>query len=109
MLSNALKAIFGSRNERILKGFRRQVAAINVLEPRFQALSDDAFMARFGAWRGPYEEGTLFFYVDEYIKDASTHDQAVADKAVADCFASQDYIEGRRAFMDKRKPVWTGR
>ncbi|MEO8808576.1 MAG: ATPase, partial [Burkholderiaceae bacterium] len=35
-----------------------------------EALSDDAFMARFGAWRGPYEEGTLFFYVDEYIKDA---------------------------------------
>jgi SpoVK/Ycf46/Vps4 family AAA+-type ATPase len=35
-----------------------------------EALSDDAFMARFGAWRGPYEEGTLFFYIDEYIKDA---------------------------------------
>jgi hypothetical protein len=25
---------------------------------------------RHGAWRGPYEEGTLFFYIDEYIKDA---------------------------------------
>ena len=35
-----------------------------------EALSDDSFMARFGAWRGPYEEGTLFFYIDEYIKDA---------------------------------------
>ncbi len=35
-----------------------------------EALSDDAFMARYGAWRGPYEEGTLFFYIDEYIKDA---------------------------------------
>jgi SpoVK/Ycf46/Vps4 family AAA+-type ATPase len=34
------------------------------------ALADEAFMARHGAWRGPYEEGTLFFYVDEYIKDA---------------------------------------
>ncbi|MGH8458957.1 MAG: AAA family ATPase, partial [Nevskiales bacterium] len=30
----------------------------------------EAFMARHGAWRGPYEEGTLFFYVDEYVKDA---------------------------------------
>ena len=27
-------------------------------------------MQRHGAWRGPYEEGTLFFYIDEYIKDA---------------------------------------
>ena len=35
-----------------------------------EALSDDAFMTRYGAWRGPYEEGTLFFYIDEYIKDA---------------------------------------
>ncbi len=35
-----------------------------------EALSDDAFMARHGGWRGPYEEGTLFFYIDEYIKDA---------------------------------------
>jgi SpoVK/Ycf46/Vps4 family AAA+-type ATPase len=34
------------------------------------ALSDEAFMIRHGAWRGPYEEGTLFFYIDEYIKDA---------------------------------------
>jgi len=34
------------------------------------ALSDAAFVERFGAWRGAYEEGTLFFYLDEYIKDA---------------------------------------
>jgi enoyl-CoA hydratase len=47
--------------------------------------------------------------IDEYVKDADKRDQALADKAVADCFASQDYVEGRRAFMEKRKPVWTGR
>lgn len=35
-----------------------------------EALSDDAFIARHGGWRGPYEEGTLFFYLDEYVKDA---------------------------------------
>ena len=35
-----------------------------------EALADDAFMLRHGGWRGPYEEGTLFFYIDEYIKDA---------------------------------------
>ncbi len=34
------------------------------------ALSDEAFVQRYGAWRGPYEEGTLFFYIDEYVKDA---------------------------------------
>ncbi|HET7792068.1 MAG TPA: AAA family ATPase [Rhizobacter sp.] len=35
-----------------------------------ESLSDAAFMQRHGAWNGPYEEGTLFFYIDEYIKDA---------------------------------------
>jgi SpoVK/Ycf46/Vps4 family AAA+-type ATPase len=35
-----------------------------------ELLSDDAFITRHGGWRGPYEEGTLFFYIDEYIKDA---------------------------------------
>ena len=29
-----------------------------------------AFMERFGVWRGPYEEGTLFFYLDEYAKES---------------------------------------
>ena len=35
-----------------------------------EALSHTEFMERHGAWRGPYEEGTLFFYLDEYAKDA---------------------------------------
>ena len=47
--------------------------------------------------------------IDEYVKDPANRDQALADAAVAACFASEDYKEGRRAFMDKRKPVWTGR
>jgi SpoVK/Ycf46/Vps4 family AAA+-type ATPase len=35
-----------------------------------EALADEVFIERHGVWRGPYEEGTLFFYIDEYIKDA---------------------------------------
>jgi SpoVK/Ycf46/Vps4 family AAA+-type ATPase len=35
-----------------------------------EALADEAFVERHGPWRGPYEEGTLFFYIDEYIKDS---------------------------------------
>ena len=36
-------------------------------------------------------------------------DKAMIDTAVAACFDSADYKEGRTAFMEKRKPVWTGR
>lgn len=34
-----------------------------------ETLSDADFMTRHGAWRGPYEEGTLFFYLEEHAKD----------------------------------------
>ena len=32
-------------------------------------LDTSEFLERHGVWRGPYEEGTLFFYLDEYAKD----------------------------------------
>jgi SpoVK/Ycf46/Vps4 family AAA+-type ATPase len=35
-----------------------------------EALPTHEFLERHGVWRGPYEEGTLFFYLDEYAKDA---------------------------------------
>ena len=34
-----------------------------------EALSNAEFMQRHGTWRGAYEEGTLFFYLDEHAKD----------------------------------------
>ncbi|MEY4713602.1 MAG: hypothetical protein RIS88_3052 [Pseudomonadota bacterium] len=34
-----------------------------------EVLSPRDFLERHGLWRGPYEEGTLFFYLDEYAKD----------------------------------------
>ena len=40
MITGLLKKIFGSRNERLIKQYRRKVAQINALEPKFEALSD---------------------------------------------------------------------
>jgi SpoVK/Ycf46/Vps4 family AAA+-type ATPase len=34
-----------------------------------ESLPTREFLDRHGVWRGPYEEGTLFFYLDEYAKD----------------------------------------
>ncbi|MSO54193.1 MAG: enoyl-CoA hydratase [Rhodospirillales bacterium] len=47
--------------------------------------------------------------VGELVKDPADRDMAACDRMVKACFASQDYIEGRRAFMEKRKAVFTGR
>jgi SpoVK/Ycf46/Vps4 family AAA+-type ATPase len=53
-----------------VRGFLNQRCKGNPQWKGHEGLSDAAFIERYGAWRGPYEEGTLFFYLDEYIKDA---------------------------------------
>ena len=46
MLPKLLTQIFGSRNERLLKGYRRIVQQINALEPQFEQLDDFALKAK---------------------------------------------------------------
>ena len=53
-----------------VRGFLAQRCKGNPQWRGHEQLSDAAFLERHGPWRGPYEEGTLFFYIDEYIKDA---------------------------------------
>ena len=42
----------------------------NELWAGHEALSDEDFLDRHGVWHGPFAEATLFFYLDEYIKDS---------------------------------------
>ena len=47
--------------------------------------------------------------IGEILKDARDRDLAAGERLVKQCFDSEDYVEGRRAFMEKRTPVFTGR
>ncbi|TKX34209.1 preprotein translocase subunit SecA [Campylobacter taeniopygiae] len=47
MFLNALRAIFGTKNDREIKKYFKRVAQINMLEPKYQNLSDEELKAEF--------------------------------------------------------------
>ena len=46
MVSGLIKKIIGSRNDRLLKQYRKTVVLTNALEAEFQALSDEQLKAK---------------------------------------------------------------
>jgi enoyl-CoA hydratase/carnithine racemase len=65
-------------------------------------------MAETIAANAPLTIASIKQIAQQIVKDPAERDIAKCDRMVEQCFASQDYIEGRRAFMEKRKPVFTG-
>ena len=59
MFDELLTKIFGSRNERLIKQYRRQVAAINKLEPAMEALSDAELQAKTQEFRDRIAKGRI--------------------------------------------------
>jgi len=67
MLAAIARAIFGSSNDRSLKGYQRRVPAINALEPAMQALSDAALAAKTEEFRARLADGAT---LDELLPEA---------------------------------------
>ncbi len=57
MVAKVLRKVFGSRNDRQVKKYRKTVTQINKLEPEFEALSDEALGAKTIEFRQRYEQG----------------------------------------------------
>ncbi|MEX2482351.1 MAG: preprotein translocase subunit SecA [Gammaproteobacteria bacterium] len=52
-----IQAVFGSRNQRLLKRMHKNVAEINALEPVIAELTDDALRAKTAEFRQRYRDG----------------------------------------------------
>ncbi|XXQ69485.1 preprotein translocase subunit SecA [Neisseriaceae bacterium B1] len=57
MLTNLAKKVFGSRNDRLLKQYRKTVAKINALESQMQALSDEDLKAKTAEFKQRINDG----------------------------------------------------
>ncbi|MFI4921201.1 MAG: DEAD/DEAH box helicase, partial [Gammaproteobacteria bacterium] len=57
MVASLFRKVFGSRNERLLRGMRRSVERVNALEPAMQALSDDELKAKTEEFRKRHTAG----------------------------------------------------
>ena len=67
MLLQAVKKVFGSRNDRIVKKHHKVVEKINALEPEFEALDDEQLAAKTEEFRQRYKDGET---LDQLLPEA---------------------------------------
>ena len=86
--------------EMLTMGFVNRVTPVDGLEEYVRSYCDMI------AANAPLTLKAVKVTVAELLKPAP--DLALCDRLVRDCFDSEDYVEGRRAFMEKRKPNFRG-
>ena len=86
----------------------RVMGLVNRVVPDDQVAQVAEETARMIAGNAPMTVGSVKFIVGQTVAPESARDLAGCEARVKACFDSQDYIEGRRAFMEKRKPNFIG-
>ncbi|MBM3601883.1 MAG: preprotein translocase subunit SecA [Alphaproteobacteria bacterium] len=57
MFGTLVRRLFGTANDRVVRGFQKRVPEINALEPELEKLSDEALRARTGEFRAKVADG----------------------------------------------------
>ena len=86
-----------------------QMGLVNRVRPAAQLERYVREYAETIAGNAPLTVAAVKLSAAEYAKDPEERDLDACQAAVDACFASEDYVEGRTAFMEKRKPAFRGR
>lgn len=87
----------------------RHMGILNRVVPDAELEATVEAYARSIAANAPLTVAAIKHLSTEALKPESLRDLDSCAQKVAACFASDDYKEGRRAFMEKRAPVFKGR
>ena len=83
-------------------GLINRVVPVEELEPAVRRIADAI------AENAPLTVNLLRASIVEATKEPEERDLDSIESMVEACFASEDYVEGRRAFMEKRRPQFRG-
>src|SRR3546814_9288800 len=91
MFCGLAKRLFGSANDRFLKGLNSTVAATNALEPELQELSDEVLRARTAELRGRLDAGES---LDDILPDAFAKVREAAKSALGQRHYDEKFVGG---------------
>ena len=92
-----------SAAEALHMGLVDRVTAVDELESTVRDLAGGM------AENAPLTLRAAKFAIRQATRDPDRRDLDRAKQLVEECFRSEDYVEGRRAFLDKRRPRFQGR
>jgi enoyl-CoA hydratase/carnithine racemase len=95
--------------ERLDSAEAGRIGLVNRVVPDADLNETVLAMARTIADNAPLSVAASKLSINQTIRPESERDLAAVNAAVAACFDSADYTEGRTAFMEKRRPKFTGR